>query len=176
MIPVSYYVAMSLDGFIAGRDGDISWLSAVERKGEDYGYAAFYDSVDAILLGRKTYDLCLTFPAWPYAGKRTWIFSRALAATGRKDAFVTRKSPVELMHELEPAGVRKAWLVGGGELAGAFGEAGLIAEYIVSIIPVLLGGGIRVSGGKERREKLRLVSEKTFPSGLVQLTYRAAEG
>jgi dihydrofolate reductase len=66
----SVFIATSLDGFIARRDGSIDWLSLVEAPGEDYGYARFFADVDALVLGRRTYDTVRGFPAWPYGGKR----------------------------------------------------------------------------------------------------------
>jgi len=174
---VSYYVAMSLDGFIAKPDGDIHWLSAVERPGEDYGYAAFYSTVEAVLIGRATYDLCLSFPEWPYTGKRTIVFSRDPALRRHEQAEITADDPRDVVARLEREGIQKAWLVGGGILATAFRELGLIDEYIVSVIPVVLGGGIPMLAPGGDLEPLRLQDAKSYPSGLVQLTYaRGASG
>src|SRR5689334_596669 len=76
----SVFIAMSLDGFIARRDGDIEWLSRVELPGEDYGYAAFAASVDVLVMGRGTYDTALGFPSWPYAGRRVIVLTHREAA------------------------------------------------------------------------------------------------
>jgi dihydrofolate reductase len=157
---IVYYVAASVDGFIATSDGGIEWLQPFESTGEDYGYAEFYASVQAVLLGRKTYEQCLQFPEWPYAGKPYWVFSGANGNT-----------PAKAVTEMQSRGIRRAWLVGGGKLAAGFRAAGLITEHIVSVIPVLLGSGIPLFDGKARQQSLRLVSAKSFDNGIVQLRY-----
>ena len=128
---IIYYVAASLDGFIATPEGGIDWLKPYEGTGEDYGYGEFYASVEAVLLGRATYEQSLQFPEWPYAGKPYWVFSRA-----------TGNTPGSVIAEMQARGLRRAWLVGGGKLAAAFRAERLISEHIVSIVPVLLGRGI----------------------------------
>jgi len=169
---ICYYIAMSLDGFIARSDGDISWLSVVEREGEDYGYSAFYKSVDVVLMGRLTYELSLSFPDWPYPGKPAWVWSRRRNLPRGPQVTITDGSPAAVVDNLKKAGVRKAWLVGGGELARDFRQAGLINEYVVSIIPVLLGSGAPMIATDEGLDELSMTSVNTFPSGLVQIRYR----
>lgn len=173
---VIYYVAMSLDSFIARKDGDISWLSGVEREGEDYGYKAFYGSMDAVVMGRKTYELCLTFPEWPYPEKPAWVFSRCPDLPVRQNVKVVDVNPSALMDQLEKSGLNKVWLVGGGELARSFRSDGLITEYIVSIIPVVLGSGIPMIAGDETSDDLSLESVTGFPSSLVQIRYKVKRG
>jgi len=169
---IIYYVAASLDGYIATPDGGIEWLSPFEGKGEDYGYAAFYASVDAVLLGRRTYDQCLTFGEWPYPGKPCWVFSRRRMKITAPGVTLTDQDPVQVVNELKAKKLRRAWLVGGGRLAGSFRKRGLISEYVVSVIPVILGAGVPmfVSGGAH--EALKLVETTPYPSGVVQLRYR----
>jgi dihydrofolate reductase len=162
-LEIVYYVAASLDGFIATLDGGIDWLKPFENTGEDYGYGEFYASVEAVLLGRKTYEQCLQFPEWPYAGKAYWVFSQE-----------TGNTPSTVVTEMKQRGIRRAWLVGGGKLAAAFRAEGLITEYIVSVIPVLLGSGIALFDGLAPREALKLIATKTYDNGIVQLRYRPA--
>ena len=162
-IEIVYYVASSLDGFIATPDGGIDWLKPFEGGAEDYGYGEFYASVEAVLMGRKTYEQCLQFPEWPYAGKPYWVFSKASGNT-----------PSKVENELKDRGIRRAWLVGGGKLAAAFRTEGLITEHIVSFIPLLLGDGIALFDGPAPAETLRLLGAKTYDSGIVQLRYRRA--
>jgi len=163
MTVVVYYVAASADGFIAPPDGSLAWLAPFEGQGEDYGYAEFYASVDAVLLGRRTYEQCLTFDEWPYASKPYWVFSRN-----------NGHSPRSVLRELQARDLRRAWLVGGGELAGAFQAEGLISEYIISIIPVILGAGIPLFGSHRSAQALKLIESKTYPSGVAQLKYTPA--
>ena len=157
---IIYYVAASLDGFIATPDGGIDWLKPFEGTGEDYGYDEFYASIEAVLLGRKTYEQCLQFPEWPYAGKPYWVFSRA---TGNR--------PASVVAEMKARGLRRAWLVGGGKLAAAFRAERLITEHIVSVVPLLLGAGVPLFDGANPREELKLKSSRSYPNGIVQLRY-----
>lgn len=171
MTELIYYVASSLDGCIASAGGGLEWLAPFEASAEDYGYAAFYESIEAVLLGSRTYEQALTFGDWPYPGKPTWVFSARRLDPIRDDVIVTDRMPASIMSELEERGVRRAWLVGGGTLAGAFRADGLITEYIVSIIPVILGRGIPLFGASGPQQRLRLVETKPYSGGVVQLRY-----
>ncbi len=172
MPEVVYYVASSLDGYIATPDGGIEWLKPFDNPGEDYGYASFYASIDAVLVGRRTFEQSLSFPEWPYAGKPCWVFSRRKIQVPRPDVSVTAGDPRRVMEALYARGLRRAWLVGGGELAGAFQARGLITEYIVSVIPVILGYGIPMLGAARGKKDLKLTDTKSYSSGIVQLRYR----
>jgi dihydrofolate reductase len=168
---VIYYVAASLDGCIAISDGGLEWLAPFEGKGEDYGYDAFYDSVDAVLLGSRTYEKSQSFGAWPFPGKPSWVFSRRGIAPEQGDIVITSDSPAQVMAELDQRGVQRAWLVGGGALAGSFRQHRLITEYIVSVIPVILGEGIPLFASSGDREYLQLADSRSYPNGVVQLRY-----
>jgi dihydrofolate reductase len=185
MPEIIYYVAASLDGFIATPDGGVAWLAPFEGTGEDYGYAAFYASIDALLLGSRTYEQVLTFGEWPYAGKPCWVCSQRALGPARPGVIVTAQAPRQIAAGLEARGIRRAWLVGGGRLAGAFRAEGLITETIVSVIPVILGAGIPLFGAPALDlsassltskvstvgEGLQLVEHKAYPNGVVQLRY-----
>jgi dihydrofolate reductase len=168
---IVYYVAASLDGFIATPQGGIDWLKPFEGGPEDYGYAEFYASVDCVLLGRKTYEQCLQFPDWPYPGKPCWIFSRSMSDMSEAAVRFTGEAPSKATKQIEASGFNRAWLVGGGKLAAAFRAEGLITEYIISVIPVLLGAGIPLFEGPAAKEELRLAATKTYDNGIVQLQY-----
>lgn len=159
---IVYYVATSLDGFIATPEGGIDWLKPFEASGEDHGYGEFYASVEAVLLGRATYEQALAFPEWPFAGKPYWVFSRANGNT-----------PAAVVKEMQARGLRRAWLVGGGKLAAAFRAERLITEYIVSVVPVLLGAGIPLFDGPGAQQPLRFSGAKSYPTGIVQVRYEA---
>ena len=171
MPEVVYYVAASLDGCIATPDGGVEWLAPFEGTAEDYGYTKFYASVDAVILGRKTYEKSLSFGEWPYPGKPCWVFSRGGAEVSRPDVKATARSPAEVVAEIAALGLSRAWLVGGGELAAAFRSQGLITEHIVSVVPVILGAGIPLFASGGAMESLKLSESRSYPSGLVQLRY-----
>ena len=163
----SVYIAASLDGYIARTDGGLDWLSAFEQSGEDYGYKAFFASVDALVVGRKTYDIVLGFEKWPYEDKRCIVVTHAPPAARHGEAF--HSGSIEaLLDRLSQEGVQRIY-VDGGALIRSFLAADLIDDVTLSVIPILLGTGIPLFGGAERR--MKLVSCRSFPSGLVQLCY-----
>ena len=165
----SVFIAMSLDGYIARADGSLDWLSVVEREGEDYGYRAFVDGVDALVMGRKTYDTVLGFDEWPFAGKRCIVLTHARPTSPRADEEFASGAPAALLEQLGRQGVRRVY-VDGGAVIREFLAGDLIDDLTVSIIPVLLGSGLPLfGGGGEQRLKLR--ESRAFDSGLVQLTY-----
>ncbi|MBE9110887.1 dihydrofolate reductase [Nodosilinea sp. LEGE 07298] len=174
-IEIVLYIATSLDGFIATPEGGIDWLSAIETPEEDYGYEAFYTSVDAIVMGRRTYDQVLSWGDWPYPGKPSYIMTHQPLSSDLAEVSATAQSPSDLMATWSALGYRRVWLVGGAALAAAFRAEGLISEYILSIIPVLLGNGIPLFMPPGPRAEVQLYQAETFTSGVVQLTYRAAK-
>jgi dihydrofolate reductase len=176
VVEVIYYVAVSLDGYIAPRDRGLSWLAPFESPEEDYGYADFYRSVAAVLMGSQTFRQAAQFPQWPYPEKPCWVFSRQFLHTSLPHVFVTDQSPQEAVAELDRRGCQRAWLVGGGQLAGSFRVQGLITEYIITVIPVLLGAGVPLFGSPALAERLHLVASKIYPTGLVQLHYLRDSG
>jgi dihydrofolate reductase len=165
----SVYIAASLDGFIARSDGGIDWLSRVERAGEDYGYRAFLDSVDTLVVGRSTYNLALGFDPWPYIAKRCVVLTHAPPVPRHGEEFYSG-SPRELCTRLAAEGVQRVY-VDGGAVIQQFLSAGLVTDLTVSIIPVLLGDGVRLFGSTGGDLPLELRSTKHFESGLVQLEY-----
>ena len=172
MVHVTYYVAVSVDGYIATADGGTDWLRPFESASEDYGYHDFYRSIDAAVMGSHTYEQCLTFAEWPYPGKLCWVFSRRTFAN-RSDVTVTTDTPAAVLQQLDARGLMRIWLAGGGELAASMRKSGSIDEYIFSVIPVILGGGIGLFAYTSAKENLRLLECKTYPNGVVQLHYRA---
>lgn len=171
MLEVVYYVAASLDGYIATPGGGIDWLAPFESSGEDYGYTRFYDAIDAVIVGSTTFRHSLTFGSWPYPGKPVWVFSSRALEVDRDDVTVTADAPGMVSRAIEQRGLSRAWLVGGGALAGSFQQAGLITEFIVSVIPIILGEGIPLFGEAGPPQRLRLLDTTSYPDGIVQLRY-----
>ncbi len=162
------FLGMSLDGFIAGPGDELDWL---ERGGppEDHGYAGFFASVDALLVGRRTWEVVCRFPAWPYEGKRVFVLTRRPAEGGHGERFVAG-TPAQVLAALGEEGIRKVY-VDGGIVVSQFVGAGLLDELTVSILPVIIGRGVRlfVDAGPERW--LDLAGSRVFGSGMVQLRY-----
>lgn len=173
------YIATSLDGFIARPNGDLDWLPGIgdADTGEDYGYQAFMDSVDVLVMGRNTYAIVRAFDPWPYGDKRVVVLSRSLTEIDPKSPSTVElraSSPVELVDELQAAGMQHAY-IDGGKVIQSFLNAGLIDEMIITRIPVLIGTGIPLFGPLEQDVKLQHVETRSYASGLVQSTYRVIE-
>jgi dihydrofolate reductase len=166
----SIYIATSLDGFIARRDGRLDWLSVVERAGEDYGYRRFFASIDTLVMGRKTYETALSFAPWPYAEKRCVVLTRAPPAPRHGETFYSGDLGA-LLEWLSREGAERVY-VDGGSVLSQFLALGLVDDVTVSIVPVLLGDGVRLTQDLGGDVRLRLVESRAFESGLVQVEYR----
>jgi dihydrofolate reductase len=164
----SAFLATSLDGFIAREDGRVDWLGPFEK--EEHGYQAFLDSVDVLVVGRNTYEFVLGLGDWPYAGKRCVVLSRRPAPSRHGEEFLAG-NPVDVAASLVRTGARRAY-VDGGAVVSSFLSAGLLDDLTISIVPVLLGSGIRLFQGRLGEIPLHLESVRPFPSGLVQVRYR----
>jgi dihydrofolate reductase len=164
----SVYIATSLDGFIARPDGGLDWLAVVERPGEDYGYKSFFDTIDTLVIGRKTYDTVLGFEKWPYEDKRCVVVTHNAPSARFSETFYSGPLAA-LVDGLGVRGARRIYVDGGALIRGFFAE-GLIDDVTLSVIPILLGAGVALFGGVEQR--MTFVASKSFPSGLVQLSYK----
>lgn len=174
---VSVYIATSLDGYIARPNGDIDWLTeGAELPGEDFGYAAFMATVDALVMGRRTYEKALSFDPWPYAGKRVVVLSTgspAVPAALAGSVEVASLPPEVLVERLSREGVSHVYLDGGATIQG-FLAAGMIDEITLTRIPVLLGEGIPLFGHLARDVRLEHVETRAFANGFVQSRYRVS--
>src|SRR5688572_788699 len=138
----SVFIAASVDGYIARADGSIEWLAMVEQEGEDYGFKAFFESVDVLVVGRGTYDAALKFDVWPYEGKRCIVLTHRPRAPLHGEEFLA-DDPAALAEKLDREGARHVY-VDGGTVIQQFLAAGLINDVTLSIVPVILGAGIRL--------------------------------
>jgi dihydrofolate reductase len=166
------YICMSLDGYIASKDDDISWLSIVDREGEDYGYTEFSESVDNYIVGRKTYDKVMNmvgeFP--PAKEFQCYVISRE--KHGMENGVTFYNGDIRtLVDDLKHNGRKNIYCDGGGEIVHLLMENSLIDEYIISIIPTIRGDGKRLFLGGTLPSNITLRSVKQFESGLVQLRY-----
>ena len=175
MANIILYIACSFDGYIARGDGNIEWLSRVKSESQDYGFQKFYDSVDALIMGRKTYQQVLSFGKWPYSGKPCYVVSRNLIESKRADVIVSSADPETLMTTFYEKGPNRVWLVGGADTLKTFLNQEMVHEIIVSYIPLLLGDGIPLFQPGIPERKLTLLSTETFPNGLLQVHYRVGD-
>lgn len=167
-----YYVAASLDGYIARPDGRVDWLKPLEQADDEPGYQRFYASIDGLLMGRATYEALLAQGGnWRYPGKPCTVLTRAELPRAAPDVKLSHNTPAAAIAELGDSGCRRIWLVGGGSLAGTCYAAGLLDELVVRLVPHLLGAGIPLfATGLEHG--LTLHEQRSFANGVVQLHYR----
>lgn len=165
----SVFIATSVDGYIARSDGTFDFLSIVERPGEDYGFADFFATVDALVIGRNTYETALAFPEWPYAGKRCIVLTHRETASVHGEQFFAGE-PAALVEQLGLSGAQRLY-VDGGAVIRQFMQEGLIDDLTLSIVPVVLGSGIALFGSELQEQRLSLTGSRAYESGLVQLCY-----
>ncbi|MGN6646641.1 MAG: dihydrofolate reductase family protein [Cytophaga sp.] len=169
---VIVYIAASLDGYIAKPNDDLSFLSVVQQEGEDYGYADFIKSIDTVILGRKTYDWVMTqVPEFPHADKTSFIITRTDRPAIGNTNFYTGNLK-DLILKLKKENGKNIFIDGGAEVVNELLKENLVDEFIISVIPVLVGDGTRLFKDGRPEQALELVSSRQFPKGLVQLHYK----
>ncbi len=164
MRKIVLYIASSLDGYIARKDGDVSWLPT----DGDYGFTPFTARIDALVMGRKTYEIAqiLGYPT----EHKGYVFSKTLTGSDDKITYVN-ESVGEFVRTLQQQPGKDIWLMGGGELVREFLNEDLIDEVIVAIVPVLLGDGIPLVAPGAVTRKLQLTNVQKFENGSVILLY-----
>ena len=175
MVTTHVFIAVSLDGYIARQDGDIGWLLQRDDPTEDHGYAAFIADKDWIVMGRGSYEKILTFDEWPYE-RPVLVLSRQLADTPVPVALkgkvqFSNRAPKEVIDDLATQNAHRVY-IDGGQLIQSFLREGLVADIVITTIPVLLGSGKPLFGSLPHDIDLTLLSSRSFPSGLVQSYYR----
>jgi dihydrofolate reductase len=174
MRKVKLFIASSLDCYIAREDGGTDWLYT----DADYGYAKFYDSIDTIIVGRKSYDQSLTFDIYPYKGKKVYVFSRKKERknNNEQDVEYIDTNIQDFVTSLTQSIGKDIWLLGGGEIVSVLLNAGLVDEIILSIHPIILGTGIPLLRNIQKEVNLKLENSLSFESGLTQLSYKVLKG
>ncbi|WP_432519322.1 dihydrofolate reductase family protein [Kineococcus sp. SYSU DK006] len=162
-------MATSLDGYIARPDGDIDWLTRRGAEAGETGYEAFIDGIDALVMGRGTYEKALTFDSWPYPGRTVFLLSRRAEAGADARVRVVRDVP-QAVAAITACGARRVY-VDGGQVVQSFLAAGLVQELTITTVPVLLGRGLRLFGHLEADVDLQLRASTVLGAGFVQSTY-----
>lgn len=172
---VIVYIATSLDGYIAKPNDDIGFLSIVEQDGEDYGYADFIKTVDAVIVGRKTYDKVISMGFdFPHADKDTYIITRTPRPDIGSVKFYTGDIK-ELVGNLKSGKGKNIFCDGGAEIVNELLKDKLVDELIISVVPVLVGNGTKLFNDGRPEQRLELISTKQFEKGLTQLHYTISE-
>ena len=174
---VFLFIAMSLDGYIAKPNDDLSFLSIVEKEGEDYGYSKFTESIDTIIIGRKTYDYVLKeigSSHYDNGNRDVYVMTRTERPSVGRTTFYSGNL-TDLLQQLKSEKGKNIYCDGGAEIINELLQHDLIDELTISIIPVLVGNGIRLFKDGRPEQKLKLVDVKTFDTGLAQLHYKRAD-
>ena len=166
MRELQLYIAVSLDGYIAGPNGEIDWL---EAGGDlDYGYGEFYDSIDTTLMGRATYEITQTVDEFPYSSKVNYVFTRNRELQDTDHVRFISDDVSAFVRTLKEQEGDNIWLVGGGQVNTIMLNAGLIDDIILTTFPILLGEGIPLFAPGARRAEFKTVDCTTFETGLIQ--------
>jgi len=175
MSKIKLYIATTIDGFIAREDGSLDWLFEIPNPDKtDYGYNKFYSGIDVVVMGRTTYEDVLGFDVeWPYNESKTFVAtSDKNYRVKTKNTEVINRIDNETISRIKAASHKNVWLVGGGKVITAFLNNETIDEMILSVIPVVLGKGIRLFPGETKETRFQLTGTKAFETGVVNLEFQ----
>ncbi len=173
MRKIKLYIAVSLDGKIAGKGGDITWLNEFSGgENPDYGYNDFLNSMDTTLMGNNTYRQLLGFGTdFPYRSKVNYVFTRNTKLTEDGNVKYVTGDPGSFVKEIKSVKGRDIWLIGGSEINTLLLNAGLIDQLILFIIPVVLGEGIPLFKEFSETRRLKMKETRTYSNGVVEINY-----
>ena len=170
---LSVFIACSLDGYIATPEGSLDWLTAAARPNEDYGYESFMEGIDALAMGRGTYDHIAAIDPLPFGDKPVFVFTHS-PPPDRDGVMFWSRDPLEAAAEWSALGLRRVY-VDGGFLISSFLREGLIHDLTITLVPLVLGDGQRLFHPGIGTTRLTLQETTAFPSGMVNLRYTRAE-
>ncbi len=178
MKDVILYIAMSLDGYIADRSGGVGWLTGQDKDPTESGdgYDRFLKGVDTVVLGRKTYDQIVTELSpgqWVYEGLTSYVVTHRKEASAENIIF-TGDDPCKLIRRLREEAGKAIWICGGADIIQPLIREGLINRFSISVIPTILGGGVRLFGELPEERRLRFLKSETA-NGITELTYELRE-
>ncbi len=168
---VKLSVASSLDGYLTGPDGAIDWI----RMGSDFGMNAFMASVDTTLVGRGTFEFVRASGMKLFLNMTNYVFSQSLPAGRSDEVEIVGEDAARFVRRLKAEEGKDLWLYGGGALIGSMLRARLVDDIVVTVHPVLVGGGVPLFGMLEERQDLELVEAKALTNGVVLVKYRVGE-
>ena len=166
MRKVTLYIAATIDGYIAGPNGELDWLESAGML--DYGYEEFYASIDTTLMGNATYPITLTVDEFPYAGKTNYVFTKSSPPPDTEHVRFVSGDIAAFVHDLKEQSGDGIWLVGGGQINTVMLNAGLIDEMIITYLPALLAEGIPLFAPGAVRSDFRTTGCEAYDTGLVQ--------
>jgi len=160
-------LAVSLDGFIEGPNGEYDWCFT----DQDYGMSDFLKRIDAIMMGRKSFELTLKHEENPWKGMETFVFSNSLKEVEASNVKLVTGDVIDFVKEIKQTKGKDIWFFGGAQLLTTFVNEGLVDEYWLSVHPVILGSGKPLFQNVLSHKNLKLVSHKVYDTGLVSLKY-----
>ncbi|GAA0731556.1 dihydrofolate reductase family protein [Clostridium oceanicum] len=167
---VILYIATSLDGYIARKSGEVDFLKGDgSEPGIDIGYNDFYKNIDTVIMGNKTYSQIMGWGEYPYKGTKGYVYTRKDLRNDENVTF-TNEDPKSLIEKLKSKEGKDIWLIGGANILDSFIKEDLVDEYIIAVMPIVLGSGIPLFKENEREIKLKLKESKAF-DGIVQNHY-----
>ena len=173
MRKVTLFIAMSLDGYIADKDGGVDWLNGQEEDGENMDtYSEFIKTIDTIIMGWNTYHQVITELSpeeWIYPEQVSFVITHREIPSTERIRF-TSESPCDLIKRLREEEGNGIWICGGASIVRQLMETDLIDTLHISVIPTLLGDGVRLFGPLEKEQKLRLVKTQSY-NGITDLVY-----
>lgn len=171
---VILYIAVSLDGYIADCNGSVDWIKGQDDSVEpEDTFTPFFDSVDTVIMGKRTYDQIVTELSpdlWPYNGAKTFVITHSADCMDTQDICFRNTSVCQLVDEFREQSGKNIWICGGAQIARQLIEKDMIDTYHIAIIPVILGGGIKLFDTTEHKIGLALANTKEY-NGIIELTY-----
>lgn len=175
MKKVVLYIAMSLDGYIADCRRSVDWIKGQDDSAEmPDTYSAFFDTIDTVIMGKRTYDQITTELSpdiWPYAGAVTYVLTHHAPAADTKDIRFTSTDPCRLIKVLREEAGKDIWICGGADVVNQLMREDLIDTFHISIIPTILGGGVRLFDGTDDTIRLKQVSTRSY-NGITEVVYK----
>ena len=168
------YIAVSLDAYIADRNGSVDWIKGQDDLDESEDtFTPFFDSVDTVIMGKRTYDQIVTELSpnqWPYIGASTFVITHDDKSIDTEHIHFRNTSVCRLVDELREQSGKNIWICGGAQIAGQLIEKDMIDTYHIAVIPVILGGGIKLFETTEHKIDLTLAGSKEY-NGIIELIY-----
>jgi dihydrofolate reductase len=167
------YTGTSLDGYIAKKDGDIDWLTQFENQEVNQNYEEFISMIDAIVIGRGTFEKVLTFPSWPYQ-KKVFLLSnhiKQIPTSLKEKVIILSMEPKKLLDYLSNKGFSNIY-IDGGKVIQSFLKENLIDELIITRVPILIGSGISLFGELDNDLKFKHIQTNVYSNGLVKSKYK----
>lgn len=167
------YIAASIDGYIAGPNGEIDWLHSIDNPNNlDFGYTKFYKSIDTTIIGNSTYKQILSFGVdFPYPEKTNYVFSKSKSKSDTDHVKFVNSNFEKFVIDLKNSSGKNIWLIGGGKINSFFLKNNFIDEIILTTIPIILGKGIPLFEDNVSNKKMRMSKIKSYDCGIVQSVY-----